>query len=150
MGPSLVVGNRGGGPVAAAPSALPAQMRRPAAAPPLPVTEGTGRLQQWGAFLRSLGEEAQSEQAWLKLSSALQKLKELGKPVSANQAKRYVTPSSTLCWKRAGGAVPREGSEWRHLHAAGKSRGQGAGSGRGPLYVKKSFLKCVFLRQYSI
>ena len=131
-------------PVAEAP-ALEAQAHNPdARGPMLEQLLFLGPLpdpeQQLRNFLDDVREAIDGE--WIKMTPVLKRLKELGHDCDSTQRKRFFQTSSTKCWKRAGDLAPRENREWRH--AARLARGYAAGSGRGPLQVRKHFLKDIF------
>ena len=78
------------------------------------------------------------------MAPALKELKRLGHRVDPVVAKRYVHGDSSVRWKTREGGAPREGAHWKH----GPGAGRGAGSRRGPLLVRKFFLKDVWMRDF--
>ncbi len=112
------------------------------------VAGAPSRDARWSLFLERLGHPLQGE-AWVKLASALKELERDGHNVDPSQAKRYISGRRSMRWSTSSGHAPAEGREWKHLVAAGRSKGRGAGSGEGPLMVKKSFLKSVWMQKFS-
>ena len=96
--------------------------------------------------MKAFGYKEQDETEWIGLAAALKELKREGYAVDPLQAKRHVHGKSSRRWSTLDGHAPREGVDWKHL--AGR-QGRGAGSGKGPLMVRKLFLKNVWHQNYS-
>ena len=111
--------------------------------PPLPSKED-----QWQKFVQEdLGYNLDAPPKWMKFAPALKELER-----SSKHGKRYLDPcsdgSAEKCWTRADGRWPVEGVDWQHMAGKGTKGGGNAGSG-GPIFVRKAFLKSVYLRKYA-
>ena len=104
--------------------------------------------EQWDAFLtKCVGTGGEQAPEWTKLAPALRALQD--PPPSQTHGKRFLDPTvdgGSGCWKREDGGWPRKNTDWKY--APGKRGGGNPGSG-GPIFVRKAFLKSVYVKQYA-
>jgi hypothetical protein len=82
------------------------------------------------------------EGSWVKLAPYL---RELG--LKDRHTVRYVTPSEDWdCWTSSSGQPPVQGVHWDYRSGW---RGGGDACSGGPIYCRKSFLRAVYIREYS-